>query len=253
MASYGFIITRHVNSEKTNKYWNQCIKLIRTFYSDNKIVVIDDNSNPIFLKQEHNYTNVIYIQSEYPGRGELLPYIYYLKYKWFPSAVIIHDSLFIHSKIRFELFNTPILPLWHHKYDKENLYNILRIAKNLTNNSTIIKKLSTNDNILGLNNELNLCFGCQSYIKLNFLVFIDKKYRILNLVYVVRNRKDRCSLERVFGAIFCQEYPKLLKIKSLFGDILTKYRNNLYNFDEYMYDLKFNKLRYPFIKVWTGR
>ena len=24
--SYGFIITRHVNSEKTNNYWNRCIK-----------------------------------------------------------------------------------------------------------------------------------------------------------------------------------------------------------------------------------
>jgi hypothetical protein len=254
MSSYGFIITRHVNSEKTNKYWNQCIKLIRTFYNDNKIVVIDDNSTQDFIKTEHDYSNVTYIQSEYPGRGELLPYVYYLKYKWFPSAVIIHDSLFIHSKIRFELFNTPILPLWHHKYDKENLHNILRISRNLTNNSTIIKKLSNNDNILGLHNDkINLCFGCQTYINLNFLEFIDKKYKIFNLVYVVRNRTDRCSLERVFGAIFCQEYPKLLKIKSLFGDILTKYRNNLYNFDEYMYDLKFNKLRYPFIKVWTGR
>ena len=31
MDKYGFIITRHVNSDKTNKYWNQCVKLIRTF------------------------------------------------------------------------------------------------------------------------------------------------------------------------------------------------------------------------------
>ena len=29
MSNYGFIITRHVNSEKTNKYWNQTVKLIR--------------------------------------------------------------------------------------------------------------------------------------------------------------------------------------------------------------------------------
>jgi hypothetical protein len=55
------------------------------------------------------------------------------------------------------------------------------------------------------------------------------------------------------GALFCQEYPKLMTINSLFGDILTKYRCKFYNFNEYMYDLKQNKLRYPFIKIWTGR
>jgi hypothetical protein len=55
------------------------------------------------------------------------------------------------------------------------------------------------------------------------------------------------------GALFCQEYPKLTKINSLFGDILTKYRCQVYSFDEYIHDLKNKKLRYPFIKVWTGR
>ena len=255
MSNYGFIITRHVNSEKTNKYWNQCIKLIRTFYPSKQIILIDDNSNPHFLKSEHEYSNITYIQSEYPGRGELLPYIYYLQYKWFPSAVIIHDSLFVHSTIRFELFNTPILPLWHHKYDKENISNIIRIASSLTNNSAILNKLTSNNiNILGLNKDtFNLCFGCQSFIKLEFLEKLQHKYKISNLIHVVRNRKDRCALERVMGLLFCQEYPKLINIQSLFGDILTKHRCKFYNFDEYIRDFNNNKLRYPFIKVWTGR
>ena len=255
MSTYGFIITRHVNSETTNKYWNQCIKLIRTFYPLHKIVLIDDNSDHCFIKADHEYSNITYIQSKYPGRGELLPYIYYLKYKWFPSAVIIHDSVFIHSKIRFELFDTPIFPLWHHKYDKENLFNNLRIGSSLTNNSLIMNKLNNNTiNILGFNNDnFNLCFGCQSYITLKFLEMLEHKYTITNLVNSVHNRNDRCSLERVMGALFCQEYPKLMKINSLFGDILTKHRCRLYNFNEYIYDLKQNKLRYPFIKIWTGR
>ena len=254
MSDYGFIITRHVNSEQTNKYWNQCIKLIRTFYSLNPIVLIDDNSNPSFIKADYEYLNIIYIQSEYPGRGELLPYIYYLKYKWFHSAVIIHDSVFIHSKIRFELFNTPILPLWHHKYDKENVYNILRIASSLNNNSIIMKKLNNTNNILGFNNDdFNFCFGCQSFITLSFLEMLENKYKITNLINVIRNRNDRCALERVMGVLFCQEYPKLIKINSLFGDILKKYHCRIYNYNEYIGDLKQNKLRYPFIKIWTGR
>ena len=83
MNTYGFIITRHVNSENTNKYWNQNVKLIRTFYPLRQIVIIDDNSTQEFVKADHQYKNLTIIQSEYPGRGELLPYIYYLKYKWF--------------------------------------------------------------------------------------------------------------------------------------------------------------------------
>ena len=255
MSTYGFIITRHVNSETTNKYWNHCIKLIRTFYPLNKIILIDDNSNQEFIKADHDYSNVTYIQSEYPGRGELLPYVYYLKHKWFPSAVIIHDSLFVHSTIHFELFNIPIFPLWHHNYDKENLYNILRIASSLTNNHIIMKKLNNNNiNILGLNNDnFNLCFGCQAYIKLDFLEFLEKKYKITNLINAVHNRRDRCALERVMGLLFCQEYPDLIKLNSMFGDILTKYRSKFYTFDEYIRDLKNKQLRYQFIKVWTGR
>lgn len=254
MSSYGFIITRHVNSDKTNKYWNKCIKLIRKFYPVNTIIVIDDNSKQELIHAENTYSNVTYIQSEYPGRGELLPYVYYLKYKWFPSAVIIHDSLFVHSKIRFELFNIPVLPLWHHNYDKENLHIIAKITSALTNHDPIMKKLTNNIFILGLHNDkINLCFGCQSYITLNFLEFIERKYKLSGLVHVVHNRKDRCALERVLGAIFCQECPKLIQLNSLFGDILTKYRCNLYNFDEYICDLTNKQIRYPFIKVWTGR
>ena len=48
--SYGFIITRHVNSNKTNLYWNECVKRIRHFYPTKEIIVIDDNSNEEFVK-----------------------------------------------------------------------------------------------------------------------------------------------------------------------------------------------------------
>ena len=82
MANYGFIITRHVNSVTTNKYWNQSVKLIRNIYPLRKIVIIDDNSDQEFVKTDFDYQNLTIIQSEFPKRGELLPYYYYLKYKW---------------------------------------------------------------------------------------------------------------------------------------------------------------------------
>jgi hypothetical protein len=254
MSNYGFIITRHVNSEQTNKYWNQCVKLIRSFYPLRKIVIIDDNSNQAFIKSDFEYKNVTIIQSEYPGRGELLPYIYYLKYKWFPNAVIIHDSLFIHKRISFEHFTMPVLPLWHHIYDKENIDNLLRISSVLNNYQTLSKKFINNLNILGLTKDaFNLCFGGQAYIKLSFLQHLQNKYNITKLVNVIHNRTDRCSLERVLGLLFCQEYPKLVKNCSLFGDILVQERAFNYNYDQYSSDLTHKKVIHPFVKVWTGR
>ena len=254
-SNYGFIITRHVNSALTNRYWNQNVKLIRTFYPYKKIVIIDDNSKQQFVKPDCNYKNIIIIQSEFPGRGEILPYYYYLKYKWFPNAVIIHDSLFVHRRIPFEKLKVPVLPLWHHEYDKENLNNLLRIASSLHNNQNIIRKINGDGiNILGLNkNSFNLCFGAQSYIKLSFLEQLQNKYKISNLVKVIHNRTDRCALERILGALFCEEFPKLLGIKSLFGDIIKQYRSFNYNYEQYNEDLKRKKVINPFVKVWKGR
>ena len=253
MNKYGFIITRHVNSDETNKYWNQSVKLIRTFYPFRQIVIIDDNSNQDFIKEDHQYQNLTIIQSEYPGRGELLPYIYYLKYKWFSNAVIIHDSLFIHKKIKFENFNAPVLPLWHHIYDKDNLNNLLRIAHVLNNNYNIVNTLKRVDAVLAFKPKYNdlLCFGCQSYINLKFLELLENKYKITNLVNVIHNRTDRCALERIIGLLFCEEYFNLKKIKSLFGDISTKKRAFNYTYTDYINDVKNGKVPYCFVKVWT--
>ena len=102
MTSYGFIITRHVNSEKTNKYWNHAVRSIRRFYPLRKIVIIDDNSNKNYITVRPLYKTTV-IHGSYPGRGEFLPYYYYLHYKWFDTAVIIHDSVFVNSLIDFRV------------------------------------------------------------------------------------------------------------------------------------------------------
>jgi len=134
MTSFGFIITRHVNSEKTNKYWNHSVKLLRILYPYVKIVIIDDNSDQQYIKSQFNYKNIQIIQSEFHGRGELLPYYYYIKNKFFDNAIIMHDSVFIHNRINFDLLkNMKVLPLWFFYPDKENLNNTLNITNNLKN------------------------------------------------------------------------------------------------------------------------
>jgi hypothetical protein len=241
--SYGFIITRHVNSVQTNKYWNLCVQLIRTLYPYKQIVVIDDNSNTEFLKPQHKYKNILIISSKYKGRGELLPYIYYSVNKWFDKAVIIHDSVFFHKRIAFERIDIPAIPLW--KFDKPHLKthlnNSLRLANALKYSNNIKQVLLSTNNWYG-------CFGVQTYIKHSFLTHIMNKYNINNLVHYVKCREDRCSLERIFGAIY---FLELNTSQSILGDIFSY--NFGYTYEKYINDIQNKKLVTNVVKVYTGR
>lgn len=254
MNSYGFIITRHVNSDKTNKYWNHCVKCLRTLYPYRKIVIIDDNSNPQFLKAEFNYKNLEIIQSEFKGRGELLPYYYFYKNKFFDNAVIIHDSIFFHQRINFDsILGVNVLPLWFFYPDKENIDNTLRISKHLKNSFALQDKISLNEMVIGLpHNKWYGCFGGQSFINHSFLSSIQDKYNIINLISAVKTRPDRCCLERILGCIFFTENPKIIEKKSLLGNIM-KYQRWGYTFEEYENEFKKGKAPKVVVKVWTGR
>ena len=98
---FGFIILRHVNSKQTDFYWKESYKCIRKLYPKQKIIIIDDNSN-YKLVSKFKTENCEVVQSEYPARGELLPYFYYARNPWFSRAVIIHDSVFIKKKVPIE-------------------------------------------------------------------------------------------------------------------------------------------------------
>ena len=256
MDTYGFIITRHVNSEKTNKYWNISVRHIRKLYPLNKIIIIDDNSNQQFLKSDFEYKNIEIIQSEYYGRGELLPYIYYSRHKWFDNAIILHDSVFFHKRILFEKIiekKMNILPFWHFEPDKEDLQNTLRISSGLNNSHILQKKIINNDTILCLNHlKWYGCFGGQCFIKHDFLKHIEHKYKLSNLIQFIKCRRDRCCFERILGSIFYTEEPNLYIFKSLLGNIFL-YQKWCYSYEDYENDIKNRKIPNYIVKVWSGR
>jgi hypothetical protein len=238
----------------TNKYWNNCVKLLQILYPTRQIVIIDDNSIPEFVKPDLDYQNMTTIYSEFKGRGELLPYYYYLKNKFFDNAIIIHDSVFFHRRINFDVLkNVSVLPMWFFYADKENIENAMRISSVLQNRYDLQSKLTLNNPVLGLKHlKWYGCFGCQSYIKHDFLLAIENKYQISKMINVVQNRKDRCSLERIFGIIFFTECQRIFDRKSLFGDIM-KYQKWGYSYNDYQNDLKKGRIPKAIIKIWTGR
>ena len=241
METYGFIILRYVNSHITNKYWIHCYNCIRKFYPENKIMIVDDNSNPKYIKhfQLHNTT---IINSEYKQRGEILPYYYYLKHKLFDRAVILHDSVFIQKYIDFGTENKF---LWHfeHNWDNPDL------------EIELIKKLNHSNQLCLFYYKPHLwkgCFGVMSVISHDFLNVINKKYDFMKLVHVIKNRRTRMCLERIFALIFTIENND--KIDSIFGDI-HKYSKQI-NYKTYINALKTEgdlSPYWPIIKVWTGR
>jgi hypothetical protein len=260
--TFGFILTRYVHSVVTNKYWNECIKCIRRFYTE-KIIVIDDNSNQEYVQADFEYDNVEIVQSEFPQRGELLPYFYFHKYHYFDNAIILHDSVFIQKKINFnklENMGMNVIPLWH--FDKckgENINNTRRIANYLSNNQNILIKIQNSTpftslqlNVNNTNHDWYGCFGCQSFINYNFLTYLQNKYKLFNLLHVVKKREDRCSLERIMGILFYIEYPKICSQSSIFGSIFN-YGIWGYTYHSYCNDKQMNKITLPAIKVFSGR
>jgi hypothetical protein len=256
MASpeFGFILTRHVTSELVNKYWNHALRCIRQHYPGVPTIIIDDNSNPKFVSvEEDNLEQLVVVRSEFPGRGELLPYIYYLKHRWFARAVILHDSTFIQQRINFDRIISPIMPLWHAPQDRENVSNVARLISTMSPGAAALKCSAPGSIRMIGDTPGTICFGAMAVIKWSFLSYIDGKYSISALVSAIKTRADRCSFERVLGSIFCAECPLLRTRPSLFGAIHGVTHAWTYSWDQYEADLNAKRIHVPMIKIWTGR
>lgn len=256
----GFILTRHVMSRETNAYWNFAVRSIRRFYKNVPIVIIDDNSKKEYVKSFNKYNNVRIIESAFKGRGELLPYVYLLSHRFFENALIMHDSVFLHRHICFNKIikqNVKALPIWYFNADRENIQHRMQIASNLQNYHLLNNELELLDNTVNTfrQNTWNGWFGVQGFINLKFLIYIQQKYRITNLIPVIKTRTDRQCLERILGCIFSREFKAKDTHgvrKSLLGNIM-KYQKWGYTLNNYLYDLKKNKITIPCVKIWTGR
>lgn len=232
MSELGFIILRHVNSEITNKYWLYCYSCIRRFYPENQVLIIDDNSNYDFVTDVKLYKGTV-INSEYPKRGELLPYYYYLHNKLFDIAVIIHDSVFINKYIDFSVDKYKILWCFEHGSDQiEDETRMINIFNDLE-----LKTFYENKHLW------KGCFGGMTIITHDYLTDINNKYDISKLLDYVLTRYNRSSFERVIACLL-----QINGIKpTLLGDIHRYGR----------WGITFNEQgetgHLPLTKVWTGR
>jgi hypothetical protein len=250
--TFGFIILRHVNSSITNTYWIRCYDSIRKYYPENTILIIDDNSNQNIIHsrgKEKILYNTHIINSEYPQRGELLPYFYYLNNKLFDIAIIIHDSVFINKYIPIEDIQVDKYNfLWDFEHDWDQEGDELRIIERFNNNKELID----------FHNNKNLwkgCFGCMSIITHDYLTYINSKYDISKILDSVLTRYNRCSFERVIACMLqlngkCEGSKSASSSSSAYSLL-----GNIHSYCPYGISIneidKYSHL--PIIKVWTGR
>lgn len=240
---YGFIILRHVNSETTNKYWLECYNSIRKYY-DNKIIIIDDNSDYNFISSDIELVNCTIIKSEYSQRGEILAYYYFYKFHYFKKAIILHDSTFINKYINFSNYQK-IKYFWHFTHDWDNEEEELFLL-NIFNNNELKNMYYDKTSWYG-------CYGLQTIIDYTFLTTLVNKYNLFNLLEYIKNRSTRMNLERIFSVICSNEHDELKVNPSIYG-IIHHYIHWGYTFESYLIDKEENKLNnYDLIKVWTGR
>lgn len=255
MQTFGFIMTRHVCNNATNELWKESYRCIRKHYPNNiKIVIIDDNSKQEFINHsDFSLINTQVIQSEFPKRGELLAYYYFLKLKPFDKAVIIHDSIFIRRYINFSLLDD-FCPLFSFKRNWDNPDVEIPIVKELKNDT--LNKDYQSKEWLG-------CFGVMSIISYNTLNFLQEEYNFPNnLVYILDSREKRMGLERILGLLYFEYCKKnSIKNKTIFGDIHNFIQKNYsifgyqgwscYFMPDYL-DHKYLDTT-PIIKVWAAR
>jgi len=239
----GFIILRCVKSSLHGQYWPECYNCIRKFYPENKIIIIDDNSNYEFISNIELYKTSI-IKSEYPRRAELLPYLYYLKNKFFDTAVIIHDSVFVNKYIDMRV----------NKYKRIWEFESTVPCSGAANEIKMILSFNDTELFEFYKNKpcWTACFGGMSIIRHDFLVQVNNKYDLNKLIKFVVNRKTRMAFERVIG---CLLHKVGGEKETLLGNILTYWKRHGYPPQTHKVITFKNKNTYnlPFHKIRSGR
>lgn len=196
----GFIILRHVRDSRSKGLWHLSYKCIRKLYPENPILIIDDHSNYNYIdtKLEKDLINTTIIKNTKIGRGEILPYLYYLEHKIAEKIIFMHDSSFITKKIDVSTIKNFKL-LWHfsHKYDK-------KLSPKLLNHDKLIEFMRNKDKWYGST-------GAVSIISHDYLKKIDDIYDLKRFEPYIKTRRQRMVFERIIGIILYSLEDKVVK------------------------------------------
>lgn len=245
MSSFGFILLRHVRNSNDDKLWIQTYNCIRKFFPDTNIVIIDDNSNKNAVSNI-NLFKTFTIYSDFPARGELLPYYYFLHNKFFDKAIIIHDSVFINDPSRLlDVINNPNIhfcSLWNFPRNVcfKKLWSPIKKCFKHLNRPPNFENFIRSGNWAG-------CYGGMSIVSHDFVIKLNKTFNFTNLTNCITSRTDRMAFERILGSM-----THFLGVNNCLFNSILKYCPWGLNLNTYSSNpSKYDKL--PLVKIWSGR
>lgn len=235
-ATVRYIILRRVISAETDLYWRHSYDCIRRWTNDD-IVIIDSQSDPAFLSAPP-LLNTVVVASAYPGRAELLPYIYALL---MPSrhthAVIIHDSVFLREPVPDVAGVATYRFLWH--FDRH--WDVPADEADLIGKLHVTPELWLNHG----NQAWKGCFGGMMVIQTDFLKTLAGRFGLFRLASHVTTKTHRQAFERVIALLCWTLDPSPT---SIYGNIMGS------NFGmPWAAYAAAPDLHGPAVKVWAGR
>jgi hypothetical protein len=232
----GFIILRHVNSPKTDQYWRLCYESIRALYRDEPILIIDDSvdRSQVSPYDTHNTTVV---ESEYPGRGEFLPYVYYFRHKISERAIILHDSVFLTRRVPFQS-----------SYAYQHLWNFESERFPFSPESEATMLAACGAPLLDLHREKGSwkgCFGAMTVLTHDILQRLHREHSVMSLVEHIKCRSDRMTFERVVSCL----------LRSLVSAAPPPVYGDIHAYCPWgiTFESASSYTHLPAIKVWTSR
>jgi hypothetical protein len=240
----GFIVLFHANDEKSSNYWKICLASLRRFYPKSHVMLINDNSNPRFFDKSELLKRLdertVYVESEFPGSGELLPLYYFHKLRPpFEYAVILHDSVFVQKFVDFP--REEIMFLWDFDpviCDCKN--EIYAQIDRLAHRDVLLKQYERKKDWRG-------CFGCMCVIKWSFLDSMVRMFDFFNVIPACKKRIQRSALERVF-ALACFMALGRRRVPVMVSSIHDCFDFGEINFGNFE---KFGDV--ALLKLWSGR
>lgn len=285
---FGIIIIRHITDDETSMYWQYCVRAIRVNHPEVPIVIIDDNSNSIFLtdalkKEEAELYKCRVIYSIYKKQGEFLPYYYFSLSQtgWFENALIIHDSVFFTQPLTnldvvFDILDKHgFLFLWHFEYLYDDVADEVKLIMALKNGNDILETVYYD------RSKWSGCFGSMAFVSHQFTVKMFETYMLSGLLREITTRRNRMSLERLIACTmihaaiqddkskFTSQEKSYYKMHSYLGSIhdyckwglrfseikdeiiaaVEPKQSNELQLDEE----EKTSIQFPLIKVWSGR
>ena len=246
--TYVFVILRHLRTRSDNDLWISSYNSIRRHYT-NKIIIIDDNSLINTVNGKLHQTEVL--QSDYAGAGEILPYYYFLMYRWANRMIFVHDTMFLYRPFHVEEVDTDARFHWSFvNSDTTSTARLQQIIPSLRNHQELLPYVSQPE-------SWRACFGVAMVVGIEVVERLEQKYKLFStMTMMIRNRKDREMAERLLGLVMFHEKIVSVETCSNFGDILAypnAFQSERSNLSTARYQLEQAGYNSALMKVWRGR